>query len=102
MSRSKPLLPPLSEQLAEGTPVVTREQALDLNKRVLALTTTENTSISIKHTVRSITRFVNDQVRNTDDGESLALSIRMGDPQSPNFVLLQTNQLDEISLQDMV
>jgi len=96
------LLSPLRERLAEGRPVFTREQALDLTKRIMAMTAVEDATVSIKHTVRSVTKLAADQIQDTDDGESLRLSIRAVNSGGLGFVSVNTNQLETSALREMV
>jgi predicted Zn-dependent protease len=102
MSRTRPLLQPLAERLHDGQIVFTHEQAIDLTKKIMAMTTVENATVSVRHSVRHITRLASGNVRSTDVGERLRITLRTENAQGPQAVSVQINQLEEDSLKDMV
>jgi predicted Zn-dependent protease len=98
---SQLLLPPLSERIAAGRPVMTRDQALSLAQRVKQLSTADRTTVEIRHKVQSLTQLSGDRVRSADDGETLSVWFRssFGDAGS---AFMSTNQLTERALRELV
>jgi predicted Zn-dependent protease len=93
---------PLGERLAEGRPVMTREQALQLSRQVMSTAAAETVVVTVTHTVRSVTQLASDRVRSTDQGETVTVGVRMTSGNGSNFVSFQTNQLDDRALRALV
>jgi predicted Zn-dependent protease len=95
------LLPSARERRESDQPVFTREQALVLMKQVLSMTTVQHAQVKIRHTVQSATQLASGRIRDAQDGDVLRINIinKFG---QHGAALLQTNQLDESSLRDMV
>jgi predicted Zn-dependent protease len=96
------LLPPLAERLANGQPVITREQAHQLSKRILSLTSADEASVWISHTVKSVTQIASNRVRNTNDGDVLQIHLGTKYGDTKGIVSIDTNQLDDAALRDLV
>jgi len=96
------LLPPLAERLAEGRPVITREQANALTKQIMTMSSSTNVTVYIEHRVQRVTRLAHDAVQTTDNGDTLSIALitRVGD--AVNGHVFETNQLDEPTLRALV
>src|SRR5689334_8166250 len=96
------LLPPLSERLADGQPVMTREQALHLNQKVLKLTSADIASVHITHAVKSVLQLATGRVQHTNDGDQLQIWLNANYGENKGTIYLETNQLDEAALRELV
>jgi len=90
------VLPPLAKRLADGRPVMTREQLITLGQRVLRMSTLGGVDVKVTHTARTITRMANDRVLTSDDGDTLQIGLTMG--VYPTVAQFNTNQLDDTAL----
>jgi len=92
--------PALHERMADTQPVITRDQAMSLAKRVLGMSSASSAWVHITHIVHSTTRLANDRIRDANSGDTLRIDIvvEIGDA----MVVVGTNQLDDVSLQSMV
>jgi predicted Zn-dependent protease len=82
---------------ASSRPVMTQAQVIELNKRVLAMTSADTVRTSVVHTSRVVMRIANDRVRPGDDGDGMRISIitRFGERAG---VFVETNQLSDSTL----
>jgi len=69
----------------------------------MSLSSASVAQVTISHTARSMTQIASDQVRNTDDGDTVRIGMRatFGDALN-GFVYFETNQFDDTSLRTLV
>jgi predicted Zn-dependent protease len=95
-------LPPLTDRLAAGRPVLSREQLTDLTQRMLGMTSGDDVSIQVTHTARAVTRIANGKVLSGDDGDTLAVRVSTRLSDMYRFLTIRTNQLDDSVLRAIV
>jgi len=80
---------------------MSREQIMALSKQIMSMTSVDIVNVFITHTARVVTRIANDRILSGDDGDELEISLRTiaGGRQE---VRVETNQLDETMLRDLV
>lgn len=83
------------------SPVLTSARARALGQTLLRMMSTDNSHIWLIHTAQQITRFSNNRLLNSDDGDQIVcwLSTQFGTKEP---IVLRTNQLDETALRAMV
>jgi len=88
--------------MVDGRPVLTREQTLALSKKIMAMSASDDVRVYISHSVRSVTELATDRVRKVDDGEMFRVGIFVNFPDELGLEYIETNQLDEQSLRELV
>src|SRR5688572_20876687 len=96
-----PMFPSLRDRLAEGRPVLAKQEVEALAHRILEMSSADTVTVSVAHTAQIITRMANSQVLSGDDGDRLEISVRtrFGDRAG---MTVRTNQVDETTLRAMV
>jgi hypothetical protein len=89
-------LPPLEQRIADGRPIMTKEQLVALGRRVLQMCTMSDMHVEVVHTAAVVTRMADNRVLSSDDGDTL--SIKFGVKQFPSGVGFTTNQFDDATL----
>jgi len=100
--RPRRLIPPLSDRLADGRPVLTHEQAQTIMRQVMALTTVALSGVELTHRYRAVTRLARNRVRTTDDGESLRLGFHAAFDRGLVGAYIETNQIDDETIRALV
>jgi predicted Zn-dependent protease len=81
--------------------VLSRDDAIALGKKLLALVSDNSLGVRIEHTARSVTKVTNGNLLTTDDGEEVAIKFEsvfgVGLP-----VTIHTNQLDDATMHQVV
>jgi predicted Zn-dependent protease len=94
------LFPPLAERLRTGRPVLARDQMLELNRRILAMSAADSVAVTVTHTLHVVTRMTNGRILSSTDGEtlSIAFSTKFGG----RGMRISTNQVDDQALRMMM
>jgi len=98
------LIPPASVRLRmslNDRPVMSREQLMRLNARVISMTSADTVMVRMVHTARVITHVANDRILGGDDGSELELDIytKFG---ARAGIAVETNQFSDSTLRDLV
>jgi predicted Zn-dependent protease len=65
----QPWFAPAAERLADGRPVLSKDEITALGHKILSLTTTKTAAIYLEHTMQSVTRMTNGNVMMSDTGD---------------------------------
>jgi predicted Zn-dependent protease len=99
-TRSLLSLPSLTSRLVTGRPVLAQDQMHDIAQRIMAMTMSPDVRVAITHTARVATRIAGGQVLTSDDGDTIQISVHLGDGEATTSFL--TNQVDPQVLRAMV
>src|SRR5688500_7656933 len=82
-------------------PVMTRDQVMGLNERIMAMTSADTVRVFVRHTARNITRLTDSRLLAGDDGDVVDIRIitKYGGREQ---VSVATNQITESSLRAIV
>src|SRR5688500_13399427 len=91
----------LEHRLAKGRPVLTKDEVMQLTKRIVDMTSADTVMIYMTHTANVITRMANGQVLSADDGDDLEINIATKF-RGRSGVSINTIQVDDSALRSMV
>jgi hypothetical protein len=104
MSRTTYAFPPLADRLAEGRPVLNREQITGLTTRIVDMCAAPRVEVIVRHDTRVVTRIAGNQVLSGDDGDTLTIQLTTGWERSSGYgsARMRINQIDDGILRSMV
>ncbi len=94
-------IPRIASTLSIDAPVLTREQAHDLARKVLRMAAADTVDIELVHTRRQMTRIAGNRVLTGDDGDELRITVTT-EYGLKGSVSMATNQIDDVTLQGAV
>jgi predicted Zn-dependent protease len=96
LSLDTPLFAPIEQRLAEGRPVLSREEMVAMGQKLLGMMTHKSAYVYMQHVMHVTTRVSNGEIMMADNGDSIEISFRRG----PG-ISVSTNQVTERMLRDV-